>query len=143
ATVERFVDTEYPKVVAAVRLITGDRESAEDAVQDALVKAWQRPDADQIESLAAWVTVVASNNACSRLRRRAAQQRAYDRSGVTSDAGDPPDRSVDSITVRDALAELPDRQREVATLYYLLDQPIRAIAAALGVGEGTVKTSLS
>lgn len=50
--------------------------------------------------------------------------------------------SVQAVAVADALAELPAQQRTVATLFYLLDQPIDVIAQSLDVAEGTVKTHL-
>jgi RNA polymerase sigma-70 factor (ECF subfamily) len=41
-----------------------------------------------------------------------------------------------------ALAGLPRRQREVTVLRYYLGMNVAETASALGVGEGTVKTSL-
>ena len=45
--------------------------------------------------------------------------------------------------VRRALATLPDRQREVLTLRYLLDLPDPEIAAATGLSLGGVRSSSS
>jgi RNA polymerase sigma-70 factor (ECF subfamily) len=49
----------------------------------------------------------------------------------------------DHVEVARALAALPRREREVAVLRYLLGFDTEETADALGVGEGTVKSSLS
>jgi RNA polymerase sigma-70 factor (ECF subfamily) len=51
--------------------------------------------------------------------------------------------SEDFVDVTRALAILPRRQREVAVMRYLLEMSTREVAQATGVGEGTVKNSLS
>jgi len=138
---EQFVETEYPAVVAAVRLITGNRHEADDAVQDALVGYLARPPARQVTNVAAWITVVASNRARDRHRRRAAEQRALARLGPpsepTSDVSEGPDADVPA-----ALHELPPGQRQVCVLHYLLDQSVAEIAEGLRLSAGTVKTQL-
>lgn len=135
-----FVAAEYPRVVAAVALITGDRAGADDAVQDALVGYLASPPTREIRNLAAWITVVASNHARGGARRTRAEERAYSRVDLgSSTAADEPALRLD---VRAALATLPERQREVCTLHYLLDQSVETIAEGIGVSVGTVKTQL-
>jgi alpha-L-fucosidase len=56
-----FVAQDYPRVVAAVRLVAGSTTDAEDLVQDALARAWERH--LDVNQLAGWVTVVACNAA--------------------------------------------------------------------------------
>lgn len=139
-----FVDTDYRKVVGTVTLITGDRAIAEDAVQEALVKAWRKRD-QPIERLAAWVTVVASNEARSGRRRRGSEERALERAGRTLDrraAADDPEAPVDPELMA-ALAGLPLRERQVAVLFYVADLSVNDVAADLGISDGSVKTLLS
>lgn len=138
---DRFVAHEYPKVVAAVGLITGNRQDAADAVQDALVGFLARPPARAISNLAAWITVVAANRARDIQRSRAAESRAYAKVGVEDEAVDAGLDGLD-VDVRDALQGLPDQQRQVCVLHYLLDQSVETIAEGLGVSAGTVKTQL-
>ena len=142
-----FLEHEYTGVVAAVGLISRDRAGAEDAVQDALVKLLTRPPAEPVRSVAAWVTVVASNEARTQLRRQGAEERAVTRLGGRRDAGDPlPDAVVDATLdnerVLAAMQDLPLRQRQIAVLHYYLDTAVLDIASGLGVSEGTVKTQL-
>ena len=137
-----FLATTYPRLVAAVALIAGNRAAAEDAVQEALARAWERSDrGEQIDSLAAWVTKVAMNLSKSRLRRGRVESRARVRMG----AGEP--MSVGGATeygldLERALSALPRRQREVVVLHYYLGFDVKEVARSLGVTQGTVKTSL-
>ena len=144
AAIREFLATQYPRLVAAVTLVAGSRAAAEDAVQEAVGRAWERSQrGERIESLGAWVTRVAMNVSKSRLRRLRAEGRARDRvASVTA-----PGRSVaaltgDRVDVERALAVLPRRQREATVLRYYLGLDVAQIAEMLGVHEGTAKTTL-
>jgi RNA polymerase sigma-70 factor, ECF subfamily len=136
-----FVATEYPKVVAAVGLITGNRQDAADAVQDAILGYLTSPPKREINNLAAWITVVASNRLRDRQRTRAAESRALERVGFSPETVDSELRGLD-VDVIAALQELPAQQRDVCVLHYLLDQSVETIAEGLGVSTGTIKTQL-
>lgn len=138
---DAFVASEYPRVVAAVGLITGNRQDAADAVQDAIVGYLAAPPHRDIRNLAAWITVVASNRMRDRQRSSAAEARALERIGVGDDAAADELTALD-IDVAAAMKDLPPQQREVCALHYLLDQSITTIAEGLGVSEGTIKTQL-
>ena len=134
--------TTYPRLVAGVALITGSRAAAEDAVQEALARAWERSErGEQIESLPAWVTRVAMNLSKSRLRRMRveAKHRADVRVHEVAESGAATDSRID---IGRALAELPHRQREVTVLRYYLGLNVGEIARTIELNEGTVKTSL-
>jgi RNA polymerase sigma factor (sigma-70 family) len=135
-----FLHTSYPRLVAAVALACGSRPAAEDAVQEALLKAWERSEkGDEIQSMDGWVTTVALNLARSGLRRVRSERHARARLG-TSGVGEPP--TADRIDVQQALAGLPRRQREVAVLRYYLQLDTREVASVLGLNEGTIKSTL-
>jgi RNA polymerase sigma-70 factor (ECF subfamily) len=139
-----FVDGEYTKVVATVALVCGSVATAEDSVQEALARAWERLDrGDGIDRLAAWVTTVALNLARSQMRRWRSERRARDRLGpLRDDLRDAPAASGEAHAVREALRALPRRQREVTVLRYYLGLDVREIAAHLDIAEGTVKAML-
>jgi RNA polymerase sigma-70 factor (ECF subfamily) len=129
----------YPRLVAAVALIVGSRPAAEDAVQEALARAWEREERGlAIDSLEAWVTTVSLNLGRSALRRIKAERRARERLAVPS--SDPP--SGDRTDVVRALRTLPRRQREATVLRYYLGLDVAEIARVLGIREGTAKTTL-
>ena len=136
-----FVATEYPKVVAAVGLITGNRQDAPDAVQDAIVGYLAAPPQREIRNLAAWITVVASNRMRDTQRSRLAEARALERRGVDPDTVEDELHTLD-LDLRAALERLSPQQREVCVLHYLLDHSVETIAEGLGVSEGSVKTQL-
>jgi DNA-directed RNA polymerase specialized sigma24 family protein len=47
-----FLHTRYRRLVAAVALVSGSRPAAEDAVQEALLRAWERSEkGEEVESL--------------------------------------------------------------------------------------------
>lgn len=138
---ESFIETEYPAVVGAVGLITGNRQDAADAVQDAIVGFLATPPRHPVDNIAAWISVVASNRIRDAYRRKSAEARALER------MGEPESASTDAVAGLDrdvvaALRELPQGQRQVCVLHYLMDQSVATIAEGLGVSEGTVKTQL-
>jgi RNA polymerase sigma-70 factor (ECF subfamily) len=138
---DHFVAHEYPKVVAAVGLITGNRQDAADAVQDALVGFLSKPPRHPVTNVSAWITVVASNRVRDQYRRKDAEQRALAKVGLDPESIADAQRMLD-VDVMSALAELPLQQRQVCTLHYLMDQSVDTIAEGLGVTPGTVKTQL-
>src|SRR5205814_8600328 len=72
ADIRAFVSTDYPRLVAGLAVVLGGRAAAEDAVQEALVRAWERSRrGETIESLRSGVAVVAMNLLRRRLGRRA------------------------------------------------------------------------
>lgn len=143
AEIRGFLARDYPRLVNAVALASGSYPAAEDAVQEALVRAWMRSErGERVESLPAWVAAVALNQTRSGWRRAMAERRArrlsHERSGSVVSA--PNEEHVD---VARALEALPRRQREVAVLRYLLEMSTAEVAAALGITQGTVKSSLA
>jgi len=111
-------------------------------VQEALVRAWIRSERGElVESLPAWVAAVALNLTRSGWRRTMAERRARRRFLERSGSAVTP--SEEHIDVTRALEALPRRQREVAVLRYLLEMSTAEVAAALGIAEGTVKSSLA
>jgi len=138
--IRTFLMTEYPRLVAAVGLACGSRAAGEDAVQEALARAWERSErGEHIESIAAWVTTVSMNLARSRWRRVLAERRAKDRLEASAVPGGSADEALDLAR---ALEDLPRRQREAVVLHYYLGHAVADVAGLLGVTEGTIKTSL-
>jgi RNA polymerase sigma-70 factor, ECF subfamily len=138
----RFVGSEYPRVVAAVAAVCGDRAQAEDAVQEALARAWDRGRRGLIvQSLAAWVTTVAMNLSRSATRSALRRRRREERAVAPDDAVDDAGFGV-AVDVLRAVEALPRRQREAVVVRYFLGYDVPGTAAVLGVSDGTVKTLL-
>src|SRR5215471_2403306 len=116
----------FSRLVARVERRFRGQVSAEDAVQEALIRAWQRSAAgEEIASLDAWVATVAGNVARSELRRHQAEARALARCGDWPAGGDsgggwPP--GLEHLgPVATAIEELPPRQSQVVVLHYYGD----------------------
>jgi RNA polymerase sigma-70 factor (ECF subfamily) len=112
--------------------ILGDEDRGADAVQDAFAAALRRRRAFRRDGpLEAWVWRIVVNTA-KRERTRASPAPLDAHVEPTDEGG----------TVRDAVAELPERQRLVLFLRYYADLDYASIAAALEIAPGTVAASL-
>ncbi len=142
-----FYAAEYPRIVGALRLYTGNQGLAEDIAQDAFVKLcrdWEK--VSKMTAPGAWVHRVAMNQAKSTFRRQTvAAQKApllsparTDSHGSDSDEGS--NLAVLTHAVREALLQLPHDLRAVVVLRYYADFSVAETASALDVPEGTVKT---
>lgn len=141
--IRAFVIEDYPRIVTGLSVMCGSRAAAEDAVQEALAKAWERAErGEQIQELAGWVTVVARNNLMSWFRRVRAERRARDLLGQQGASRESTGMTDDHVDVVRALGLLTKAQRETTVLRYYLGMTVRDIARALRVSEGTVKSTL-
>ncbi|GGR68929.1 RNA polymerase sigma24 factor [Streptomyces aureoverticillatus] len=142
AEFDAFYAATAKRLVATVYAMTGDLAEAEDAVQEAYVRAWQRweritrDDADPLP----WVRTVATRLAISTWRRTRNRVRAHFRHGPQTDV---PELSADRVALVEALRELPPQQRQVVVLHHLLDLPVEQVARETGASNGAVRTRLS
>jgi RNA polymerase sigma-70 factor (ECF subfamily) len=140
AEVRAFLGTEYARLVNGLALVYGSFPAAEDAVQEALARAWELSERGRhIDAPRAWVTQVARNLLRDRFRRSVAERRARSRLPAPSVRSAATEGTAD---VQRAVAALPKRQREVAVLRYYLEFEVSEIAATLRIPEGTVKSTL-
>lgn len=142
ADFEEFVAAEYRQMVAVLVLYCGSRQAAEEAVQEALMRvagSWREVRKKDVP--AAWATRIAINYARSQHRRRSVEARALDRL-VEPDGWSLEQEAVDRIAVRGALLALPHGQRAALILRYFVGLPLRHVALALGVPEGTAKSNV-
>ena len=138
----------HAELVRLAVLMTGDRTSAEDIVQDVFARLCARdylPDSGS--GALAYVRAAVLNGCRSALRRRAIARRfGGARDGL---AAATTQRSAESEAmlaedrrqVLAALAGLSRRRREVLVLRYWLGLPEAEIAAVLGISPGTVKST--
>jgi RNA polymerase sigma-70 factor (sigma-E family) len=127
------------------KLLLGDQQSAEDAVQDAFLSLYQAlprlKDHDQILPYLR-AAVINRSRSVLRARRRAALRRVQHEPPVSS-AESAAMVTEDRRAVLAAVARLPRRAREVLVLRYYLDLADQEIAAALRVSRGTVSSTAS
>jgi RNA polymerase sigma-70 factor (ECF subfamily) len=130
--------------------ILHSRAEAEDVLQEVFLQIWQQARSfDSARGRAfTWLVTLARSRAIDRLRSldsrdRAARRSSEDAPSMTNDeewADDAAERSERAEVVRDALAELPEEQRQVLLLAYLEGMSQSEIAAAKNQPLGTVKT---
>jgi len=136
-----FRDT-YPRVVGQLRVLTGDLAGAEDAAQEAFVRAASRwGQLSRYEQPEAWVRKTAFRLAIDGLRRARRHKGALARLDTGKERAaslDEEDREVIA-----ALQRLPLPLREVLVLHHCLDLPVEAVAAQTGISVGTVKSRLA
>src|SRR3989442_283397 len=95
-TIRLFLETEYRRLLAGFPLLADGEALAEEAVQEALVRAWERSQrGEQIESLTAWVAAVAANILRSGVRRRIVERRARRRLATRGDTLPQPESATE------------------------------------------------
>lgn len=145
----RLVSSYQDVAFRTAYLVTGSAADAEDAAQDAFVKAWRslgrfRPGAP----LKPWLLQIVVNE--SRNRRRSAGRRAgleLRASAEPRPDAPAPEHEAESAEARrellEALGRLSEDDRLVISCRYLLELSEEETATALGLRRGTVKSRLS
>src|SRR5580658_3292490 len=141
-----WLEEGYSQSVRTAYLILGNRLDAEDAVQEAFLRAWKFRNALAKESsFRPWLYRVVVNSCNSKLRQeiphRDRRSDEKDMAGETTD--DRVERLELSHDVASALQDLPDHLRVVVVLRYYADLSERDIALAIGRKPGTVKSRLN
>jgi RNA polymerase sigma-70 factor (ECF subfamily) len=134
---------ERPAFTLALRL-TGQRESAQEVLQDGMLKAFERIDQFRGEApFWGWLRQLVVNEALMHVRRR----NRFDHTPVDDNSlADPtpaPWRHADAQALERALAELPDTARAVLWLYHVEGYTHVEIAAQFGRSESFSKSQLA
>jgi RNA polymerase sigma-70 factor (ECF subfamily) len=143
---EDWLAESYSQSVRTAYLILGNRLDAEDAVQEAFLRAWKfRDSLSQNSSFKPWLYRVVVNTCNSKLRQeipRRDLRSSDDDLDEFSVRDDVPTRIALSNDVLSALKGLPMDLRVVVVLRYYADLSEREIAIAIGRKQGTVKSRL-
>lgn len=137
------------------RSVTRSTADAEDAVQEATLKAWRAmPGFRAGASFRPWLMAIVANEARDRVREnsrrgqlaaRAAEAERVSAGGVGDEQS--PDRLLivaeEAAHVREAVSFLPDRDREAIELRYREGLSEDEMAARLNCAPGTVKSRLA
>jgi RNA polymerase sigma-70 factor (sigma-E family) len=136
-----FYAATYRRIVGQVYAMTGSITEAEDCVQEAYARAWQRwSKVSRHGAPEAWVRTVACRLSVSSWRKAVNRLSAHRR-----DHGDPgvPGLNPDHLALVAALRRISADQRESIVLHHLVGLSVEEIAAQTGVATGTVKARLS
>ena len=142
ALVEHFKEQLYWQI----RRMVLSHDDADDVLQNTFIKAWTGLDGYRGEAqLSTWLFRIANNETLNFLRRRRAQL-SIDEEGVSSVAatlqsdpyfdGDETERQL-----QEAIAQLPDKQRQVFHLKYYDEMKYEEMSDLLGTSVGALKAS--
>lgn len=141
-----FYAEQRPRLESLAYRMTGDRHLAEDIVNNAALRVWQRCQRELPDEPIAFLVRAVQNEARDHFRRRARRPRTttllpvHEGHAATSDTG------ADVIDDRAELAQLlpllPDRQRTALELRYLHGLTDAEIADQLGMALPTVRSNV-
>jgi RNA polymerase sigma-70 factor (ECF subfamily) len=135
------------RVLGLCLRMLGSREEAEDAAADAFLKAHRaRRSYDRERPFAGWILTIASRVCLDRLRRKRLERRLF--AAPVEEPAEPParaDRQLKRLLVgerrrrvRRAIAELPERYRQVLVMRYYGELAYDEIAGALDLRRNHV-----
>jgi RNA polymerase sigma-70 factor (ECF subfamily) len=140
---ELYRQYRVPLMAYVLRLTAGDRQQAEDVVQETMLRAWRQADKlDLTEpSLMPWLATVARRIVIDDKRRKSARP-AETGDGVLENApaADTTEDTLRKVLVSEALQSLTSAHREVLNETILRDRTVNQAAEALGIPVGTVKS---
>ena len=144
---QSWLEESYASSVRTAFLILGHRLDAEDAVQEAFLRAWRfRDSLAGASSFKPWLYRVVVNTCNSKLRKEIPHRdhrSQFDELVGVAAVDDPDGRVAISQDVLSALKDLPSHLRIVIVLRYYADLSEREIASAIGRQPGTVKSRLN
>ncbi|MDQ8045490.1 MAG: sigma-70 family RNA polymerase sigma factor [Solirubrobacteraceae bacterium] len=152
-TFDRVYREHRQTVFHAALRITKDAPQADDVVHDVFVRLWRRPDRFDASrgELASYLRLMARSRALDLWRERQAAGRAHDRLTAVVERAEPMQADEPAgaaiaderaVTVRSALRELPEAQREAVVLAYWGGLTAEEISRRVDVPLGTVKSRI-
>jgi RNA polymerase sigma-70 factor (ECF subfamily) len=140
-TFDAFYAGTARRLVGQLYALTGNRTEAEDCVQEAYARAWQRWDkVSGYGDPEAWVRTVAYRISVSSWRKATSMRDAHRRHGAPDDGSG---LNPDYVAIMTALRQVSEGQRQAIVLHHLVGLSVEEIAEQTGAAAGTVKARLS
>jgi RNA polymerase sigma-70 factor (ECF subfamily) len=151
-----FYDRHFGFVAGYCRKVLKDRAQADEVIQDAFLQVWRLASTyDPAKARpTTWLLVLARSRCLDALRRTGRraefeQLDAFETDAVACAEATPPDptaveagRRLERARVRQAMASLPEEQRDALSAAYLLGMTAQQIAQARNIPLGTAKTRI-
>lgn len=138
-----LVQLHAKRAYAVARAIVTVHEDAEDAVQEAFVRAYQALDRFNLEqSFGPWLNRIVANAALDLARRRKVRTTDELHESLAGSFRDPGEADELRRRLGEALAQLPERMRSVLVLHDIKGFAHSEIGKTLGIPEGTARSDL-
>ena len=149
-----LVNRHHSKIYGLAYRMLGNPDDAADATQETFLEAYKSVKTFQFQSqFGTWLYRIGVNTCQQYIRKSQSNERkltAYTREAEirgSASENDSPERMAiqteQNEIVQDAISQLPPKQREVVTLYYMQHLKYREIAEILQCSEGTVASRLN
>lgn len=134
-------------MIRTASMIVGDRDIAEDVVQDALIQAWHHlPDLREASALRPWLMRIVVNQ-CISFKRRLTRTTNFIRQALSEQETDLIAQAADDFKGRmerdwdlvQAIEKLPTKQRVVVILHYYNGMTLPEMSQTLQTSENTLK----
>ncbi|MEP3047544.1 MAG: RNA polymerase sigma factor [Roseibium sp.] len=143
--IEWLVTLRGDRLLAHAARLSGDREAAQDVVQEAWIQIIRGlPSLANEAAFLPWALCIVSRRVAAFIKARQKDRKISISLGPeTQEAVHPsPEKALDVEKVRAALHHLPSAQHATIALFYLEDLGVADVAKAMDVPAGTVKTRL-
>ena len=140
---EMYRQYRMPLMAYVLRLTAGDRQHAEDVVQETMVRAWRQVGKLDLtdSSLMPWLATVARRIVIDDKRRRSVRPtETGDEMLENAPVADSTEDLLRKVVVTEALQVLSAAHREVLSETILRDRTVNQAAEVLGIPVGTVKS---
>jgi RNA polymerase sigma-70 factor (ECF subfamily) len=140
----QIYDLHFDRIYRYIYVKVHSQAEAEDLTQDVFIRAYEGINKYKWRDLpfTAWLFRIAHNRVIDYIRKVSKEKKAsLDEAGAIS-SGDPvyiTEQNFEIHQLKKALKNIPDAQREVATMRFISELSIAEVALALGKSEGTVK----
>jgi RNA polymerase sigma-70 factor (ECF subfamily) len=143
---DRLVADHQPRVARLAQRLLGWRSDVDDVVQEVFVSAWKAlPKFRGDSSVSTWLIRLTINE-CRRQRRRRIMRlnflKQLARRRIDAEARDPLDRDERVAQVRQAVARLPRKYREIVVLRYLEELDVPEMMRVLNLSRAAIDVRL-
>jgi RNA polymerase sigma-70 factor (ECF subfamily) len=140
----QIYDLHFDKIYRYIYVKVRSQAEAEDLTQDVFIKAYEGIKNYKWRDLpfTSWLFRIAHNRVIDHVRKVSKEKKAPLEEAGAIASGDPVYMTEINFEIRqlkDALQNIPDAQREVATMRFISELSISEVALSLGKSEGTVK----
>ena len=143
SAIEALVRLRGPRLLVHATRLLGDRDQAQDAVQEAWVEILRGlPGLRAAAAFPAWSTHIVTRR-CVRIIKGLQKGRALAAELTPLIETEQPEPDDEAARLRWAIDQLPAEQAATIALFYLEDMRLTEVAIALDIPQGTVKSRLS